>query len=78
MTKTTPTKTNSGAKKSTALMGYLPNDMPPPTQLVLLGFQHVLTMVPATVFVAAFCGFHVGTVLLASGISTIVALILSR
>jgi uracil permease len=46
--------------------------------LILLGFQHVLTMFPATVFVAAFCGFHVGTVLLGSGISTIVALVLSR
>jgi uracil permease len=60
------------------VMGYLPNDTPPMGQLILLGFQHVLTMFPATVFVAAFCGFHVGTVLLASGISTIVALVLSR
>lgn len=59
-------------------MGYLPNDTPPPAQLTLLGFQHVLTMFPATVFVAALTGFHVGTVLLASGISTIVALILSK
>ena len=58
--------------------GYLPNETPPPAQLILLGFQHVLTMFPATVFVAAFCGFHVGTVLLASGVSTIVALLLSR
>ncbi|HEX9331000.1 MAG TPA: solute carrier family 23 protein [Anaerolineales bacterium] len=60
------------------MMGYMPNDWPPYGQLVLLGFQHVLTMFPATVFVAAFCGFHVGTVLLASGVSTIVALVLSR
>lgn len=59
-------------------MGYLPNEWPPTGQLILLGFQHVLTMFPATVFVAAFCGFHVGTVLLASGVSTIVALILSK
>ncbi|RMG89827.1 MAG: xanthine permease [Chloroflexi bacterium] len=58
--------------------GYLPNDNPPPLQLVFLGFQHVLTMFPATVFVAALTGFHVGTVLLASGISTIVALALSK
>jgi len=60
------------------VMGYLPNDTPPPGQLVLLGFQHILTMFPATVFVAAFCGFHIGTVLLGSGISTIVALLLSK
>ncbi|HXD11352.1 MAG TPA: solute carrier family 23 protein, partial [Anaerolineales bacterium] len=37
-----------------------------------------LTMFPATVLVAALCGFHVGTVLLASGVSTIVALVLSK
>jgi len=60
------------------VMGYLPNDTPPPAQLVLLGFQHILTMFPATVFVAAFTGFHIGTVLLGSGISTIVALLLSK
>jgi len=60
------------------MMGYLPNDNPPMGQLILLGFQHVLTMFPATIFVAAFTGFHVGTVLFASGISTIVALVLSK
>ena len=59
-------------------MGYMPNDVPPMGQLILLGFQHVLTMFPATVLVAALCGFHVGTVLLASGVSTIVALVLSK
>ncbi|MEX2160873.1 MAG: solute carrier family 23 protein [Anaerolineales bacterium] len=59
-------------------LGYLPNETPPPIQLVLLGFQHVLTMFPATAFVAIFSGFHVSTVLLMSGISTIVALTLSK
>jgi uracil permease len=59
-------------------LGYLPNETPPMGQLILLGFQHVITMFPATVFVAALTGFHVGTVLFASGISTIVALLLSR
>ena len=62
----------------TTVQGYLPNDRPPGGRLVLLGFQHVLTMFPATVFVAALTGFHVGTVLLFSGVSTIVALLLSR
>ncbi|MEM7334859.1 MAG: solute carrier family 23 protein [Chloroflexota bacterium] len=58
--------------------GYLPNDNPSPDKLALFGIQHVLTMFPATVFVAALTGFHVGTVLLMSGVSTIVALILSK
>lgn len=58
--------------------GYLPNDRPDAGRLILLGFQHVLTMFPATVLVALLCGFHVDTVLLAAGVSTIVALLLSR
>lgn len=49
------------------VMGYLPNESPPLGQIILLGFQHVLTMFPATVLVAALCGFHVGTVLTVSG-----------
>ena len=60
------------------VMGYLPNDQPPPIQMALLGFQHVLTMFPATVLVAALCGFHVGTVLTVSGVGTIVALLLAK
>lgn len=61
-----------------AVSGYLPNDNPPFGQLVLLGLQHVLTMFPATVLVALLCGFHPNTVLLGAGVSTIVALILSK
>ena len=60
------------------VMGYLPNDKPSTGKLILLGFQHVLTMFPATVLVAALCGFHVGTVLTISGVGTIVALLLSK
>ncbi|MGA9532000.1 MAG: solute carrier family 23 protein [Anaerolineales bacterium] len=60
------------------VMGYLPNDTPPFGQLVLLGLQHVLTMFPATVLVALLVGFHVSTVLFASGLATLIALIGSR
>jgi uracil permease len=58
--------------------GYLPNERPPFGQLVALGLQHVVTMFPATVLVALLCGFHVDTVLLGAGVSTTVALLLSR
>ena len=58
--------------------GYLPNDSPPFARLVLFGLQHVVTMFPATVLVALLCGFHVDTVLFGAGVSTIVALTLSR
>lgn len=60
------------------VMGYLPNDNPPLGQIVLLGFQHALTMFPATVLVALLVGFHTSTVLLASGLATIIALLGSR
>lgn len=74
---------NSSSKGEIAMaknnvMGYLPNDAPPMGQQILLGFQHVLTMFPATAFVAALCGFHVGTVLFMSGVGTIVALTLAK
>jgi uracil permease len=63
---------------ATNVPGYLPNDRPEPVRLVLLGLQHVITMFPATVLVALLCGFHVSTVLLGAGVSTVVALVLSR
>ena len=37
------------AKAKAQVIGYLPNDTPPFGQMLLLGFQHVLTMFPATV-----------------------------
>lgn len=75
--------TESGVSKETNLMrpsqsGYLPNDRPAIGRLLLFGFQHVLTMFPATILVALLCGFHTSTVLLAAGLATVVALVLSR
>ncbi len=60
------------------VFGYLPNDQPPIGQMILLGFQHVLTMFPATVLCALLMGFPVNTVLLVTGVGTIVALIGSK
>jgi uracil permease len=64
--------------KRGAPLAYLPNDRPPWGQLILFGFQHVLTMFPATIFCALFTGFHPSTVLFVAGMATIVALVLSR
>ncbi len=64
--------------KQNKIFGFLPNDQPPIGQLILLGFQHVLTMFPATVLVALLVGFDVGTVLAVSGLATVTALLLSR
>jgi len=58
-------------------VGYLPNDAPPFGAMVGLAFQHVLTMFPATVLVAILTHFDVGVTLFASGLATIVALLVS-
>lgn len=58
-------------------VGYLPNDAPPWGAMIGLAFQHVLTMFPATVLVALLTTFDVGVTLFASGLATIVALLVS-
>lgn len=58
--------------------GYLPQDRPPTPALISLGFQHVLTMFPATALVAILTGFDVGVTLFTSGLATIVAILVSR
>ncbi len=65
-------------RKPERLIAYLPNDAPPIGQTIVLGFQHVLTMFPATALVALLVGFDVGVVLTMSGVATIIALLLSR
>ena len=60
------------------VFGYLPDDVPPWWKMIILGFQHVITMFPATVLVALLVGFDVSTVLFVSGLATITALILSK
>ena len=60
------------------VFGYLPDDTPPVGAMLSLGFQQFLTMFPATVLVAILTKFDVGITLLASGLGTIVALLVSK
>ena len=60
------------------VFGYLPDDTPPVGAMLSLGFQQFLTMFPATVLVALLTKFDVGITLLASGLGTIVALLVSK
>lgn len=60
------------------VLGYLPNDVPPVGQMILLGFQHVLTMFPATVLAAILMKFPVSTVLTITGLGTVITLIVSK
>ncbi|MBI3359521.1 MAG: xanthine permease [Chloroflexi bacterium] len=69
------TTTAIGEKKE--VFGYMPSDTPPWGAMLSLGFQQLLTMFPATVLVAILTKFDVGVTLLASGVGTIVALLVS-
>jgi len=76
--KITGKKENKPMAAPTKVIGYLPQDKPPFGKMVLLGFQHVLTMFPATVLCAILMKFDVSTVLAVTGFGTIVALIGSK
>jgi len=66
------------AERKSAIIGFLPDDTPPLGAMLSLGFQQFLTMFPATVLVAILTKFDVGITLLASGLGTIVALLVSK
>ena len=64
--------------KSRAVVGYMPEDVPPMGAMLSLGLQQVLTMFPATVLVAILTKFDVGATLLTSGLGTIIALFVTK
>lgn len=68
----------SAKGEAVKVFGYLPDDNPPMGAMLSLGFQQFLTMFPATVLVAILTKFDVGITLLASGLGTIVALLVSK
>ncbi len=69
-------KTAVASKRN--VFGYLPDDTPPIGAMLSLGLQQVLTMFPATVLVAILTKFDVGVTLLASGLGTIIALLVAN
>lgn len=71
-------KPNGKASVTGPVFGYLPQDVPPLGAMLSLGFQQLLTMFPATVLVAILTKFDIGVTLFATGIGTIVALLVSN
>src|SRR5512135_1876860 len=63
---------------SSKVFGYLPDDNPPLGATLSLGFQQFLTMFPATVLVAILTKFDIGVTLFASGLGTIIALLVTK
>src|SRR6266542_4039090 len=76
--KTQPMVQKAAMTSSPKVFGYLPDDNPPLGAMLSLGFQQFLTMFPATVLVAILTKFDVGVTLLASGLGTIVALLVAK
>jgi uracil permease len=72
------TASQAPAPRHRKVFGFLPDDTPPVGAMLSLGFQQFLTMFPATVLVAILTKFDVGITLLASGLGTIVALLVSK
>ncbi len=68
----------AAVKANGKVFGFLPDDTPPIGAMLSLGFQQFLTMFPATALVAILTKFDVGITLLASGLGTIVALLVSK
>ena len=64
--------------EKTKAIGYLPQDTPPVGAMLSLGLQQVLTMFPATVLVAILTKFDIGVTLFASGLGTIIALLVAK
>ncbi|HYF91842.1 MAG TPA: solute carrier family 23 protein [Symbiobacteriaceae bacterium] len=58
--------------------GYLPTDMPPLLTTFLSGWQILIAVFPATVLVAILTKFDIGATLLTSGLSTIIAVLVSK
>ncbi len=77
MAKTLNQKSAARVATKEEVLGYLPMDVPPIGAMLSLGFQQVLTMFPATVLVAILTKFDVGVTLMASGVGTIIALLVS-
>lgn len=59
-------------------LGYLPKERPSNGQLIGLAIQNLLTSLPATIVVALISGFDLPILLFASGIGTIVSLLVTK
>ena len=58
--------------------GYLPKERPSTGQLLGLAAQNLLTSLPATIVVALISGFDLPILLFASGIGTIVSILITK
>ncbi|MDI9498861.1 MAG: solute carrier family 23 protein [Bacillota bacterium] len=60
------------------VVGYLPDETPPPAKLIVFALQQILVMFPATVLVAILTRFDIATTIFASGFATICFLLITK
>ena len=60
------------------VVGYLPDETPQFWELIVFALQQIVVMFPATVLVALITGFHVSTTIFASGLATLVFILVTR
>lgn len=63
--------------KENKVFGYLPDEKPAFIELILFALQQIVVMFPATVLVALITGFHVSTTIFASGLATLVFILVT-
>lgn len=63
--------------KETKVLGYLPDEKPSFVELILFALQQIVVMFPATVLVALLTQFHVSTTIFASGLATLVFILVT-
>ena len=59
-------------------LGYLPKERPSSGQLIGLAIQNLLTSLPATIVVALISGFDLPILLFASGVGTIISILITK
>lgn len=59
------------------VVGYLPDETPQFWELIVFALQQIVVMFPATVLVALITGFHVSTTIFASGLATLVFILVT-
>ena len=69
---------NSLLKREREVVGYLPDERPPLIKLLAFAAQAFIVMFSATVTVPLLTGFHVSTAIFASGLATLVFLIVTK
>ena len=64
--------------KEKEVYGYLPDEDPSLTRLLLYALQQVIVMFPATITVALITGFQVSTTIFASGLATLCFILITK